>query len=52
MELAICFDVAYKPRGKTKILVRRACDVYDEGLTREQWQELFGDSNNEDFLGF
>ena len=29
------------------------CDVYDEGLTKKQlWQELFGDSDNEDFFGF
>ena len=29
------------------------CDVYDDRITPEQWQELFGESNDEEeFHGF
>ena len=29
------------------------CDVYDDRITPEQWQELFGESNEEEeFHGF
>ena len=28
------------------------CDVYDDRITPEQWQELFGESDDEEFHGF
>ena len=42
-----------KEEGSSQVEEEPDCDVYDDRITPEQWQELFGESDDEEeFHGF